>query len=147
MATTTAAINLTSDLLSDNLSITTDTTLMKAGTTSDGLTMMDMGYIEIVTGDQFDILGADDPSASGVMANKANKVYICNESTDETYYVSIMIDAQDIGRLYGGPGGGDWMFIPWDAEDANADIEITSSTGTNKIAYMLFHEGRTLTAS
>ena len=88
MATTTAAINLTSDLLSDNMSITTDTTLMKAGTTSDGLTMMDMGYIEIVTGDQFDLLDADNPSSSpiaGIMANKANKVYICNESTDETY--------------------------------------------------------------
>ena len=146
MATTTAAINLTSDLLSDNMSITTDTTLMKAGTTSDGLTMMDMGYIEIVTGDQFDLLDADYPSRSpiaGIMANKANKVYICNESTDETYYVSIMIDAQDIGRLY----AGDWMFIPWSAEDADADIEITSSTGTNKIVYMLFHEGRSLNAS
>ena len=54
-----------------------------------------------------------------------------------------MIDAQDIGRLY----AGDWMFIPWSAEDADADIEITSSTGTNKIVYMLFHEGRSLNAS
>ena len=143
MATTTAAVTLTSDLLSDNMSVITDTTCMKAGTTADGLDQMTMGYIELATGTNSDLLNAD----NSLNKDKANKVYICNESTDETYYVSIMIDAQDIGRLYGGPGGGDWMFIPWDAEDANADIEITSSTGTNKIAYMLFHEGRTLTAS
>jgi hypothetical protein len=146
MATTTAAVTLTSDLLSDNMSVSASTTCMKAGTTADGLDMMDYGVIDIVTGDQFDLLDADNPSSSpiaGVMANKANKVYIANHSTDETYYVTIMIDAQNVGRLY----GGDWMFIPWGAEDANADIEITSSTGTNKIEYALFHQGRSLNAS
>jgi len=146
MATTTAAVTLTSDLLSDNMSVSASTTCMKAGTTADGLDMIDYGVIEIVTGDQFDLLDADNPSSSpvaGVMANKANKVYIANHATDETYYVTIMIDAQNVGRLY----AGDWMFIPWGAEDANADIEITSSTGTNKIEYALFHQGRTLTAS
>jgi hypothetical protein len=146
MATTTAAVTLTSDLLSDNMSVSASTTCMKAGTTADGLDMMDYGVIEIVTGDQFDLLDADNPSSSpvaGVMANKANKVYIANHATDETYYVTIMIDAQNVGRLY----AGDWMFIPWGAEDAGADIEITSSTGTNKIEYALFHQGRTLNAS
>ena len=146
MATTTAAVTLTSDLLSDNISVSASSTLMKAGTTADGLDMVDYGVIDIVTGDQFDLLDADNPSQSpiaGVMANKANKVYIANHSTDETYYVTIMIDAQNVGRLY----AGDWMFIPWAAEDANADIEITASTGTNKIEYALFHQGRTLAAS
>jgi len=146
MATTTATVELTSDLLSDNISVISSSILMKAGTTADGLDMVDYGVIDIVTGDQFDLLDADNPSQSpiaGVMANKANKVYIANHSTDETYYVTIMIDAQNVGRLY----AGDWMFIPWAAEDANADIEITASTGTNKIEYALFHQGRTLAAS
>ena len=146
MATTTAAVTLTSDLLSDNISVSASSTLMKAGTTADGLDMVDYGVIDIVTGDQFDLLDADNPSSSpiaGVMANKANKVYIANHATDETYYVTIMIDAQNVGRLY----AGDWMFIPWGAEDANADIEITANTGTNKIEYALFHQGRTLDAS
>ena len=132
--------------MSANISVSASTTLMKAGTTADGLDMIDYGVIDIVTGDQFDLLDADNPSQSpiaGVMANKANKVYIANHSTDETYYVTIMIDAQNVGRLY----AGDWMFIPWAAEDANADIEITASTGTNKIEYALFHQGRTLVAS
>ena len=146
MATTTATVELTSDLLSDNISVISSSILMKAGTTADGLDMVDYGVIDIVTGDQFDLLDADNPSSSpiaGVMANKANKVYIANHATDETYYVTIMIDAQNVGRLY----AGDWMFIPWSAEDANADIEITASTGTNKIEYALFHQGRTLDAS
>ena len=139
MATTTAAVTLTSDLLSDNISVTTDTTCMKGGTTADGLDQMDMGYIEIATGDQYDLFDAD----KALNKNKANKVYIANESTDETYYVTITIDATVVGRLY----AGDWMFIPWGAEDATADIEIEAINGTNKISYAYFHEGRTLIAS
>jgi len=139
MATTTAAVTLSSDLLSDNISVTTDTTCVKGGTTADGLDQMDMGYIEIATGTNFDLLDAD----NALNKNKANKVYIANESTDETYYVIITIDATVVGRLY----AGDWMFIPWGAEDATADIEIRSYTGTNKITYAYFHEGRTLTSA
>tara|TARA_B100001059_G_C17739861_1_gene531009 strand:+ start:63 stop:422 length:360 start_codon:yes stop_codon:yes gene_type:complete len=119
---------------------------MKAGTTADGLDMIDYGIIEVVTGDQFDLLDADDDNGApiaGLMANKANKVYIKNHSIDETYFVSIMIDAQDIGKLY----AGDWMFIPWNATTDDKDIEITASGGTNKIEYALFHQGKTLTAS
>ena len=146
MATTTAAVTLTSDLMSANVSVSASTTLMKAGTTADGLDMIDYGVIDIVTGDQFDILGADDDDGTpiaGVMANKANKVYIANHSTDETYYVDNMIDAQAVGKLY----AGDWMFIPWKASTDDKDIEITANTGTNKIEYALFHQGRTLNAS
>jgi len=139
MATTTAAVTLTSDLLSDNISVTTDTTCMKGGTTADGLDQMDMGYIEIATGDQYDLFDAD----NALNKNKANKVYISNDSTDETYYVTITIDATVVGRLY----AGDWMFIPWGAEDATADIEIEAINGTNKVSYAYFHEGRTLIAS
>ena len=138
MATTTAAVLLTSDLLSDNMSISTDTTCMKAGSEADGLEQMDMGYVEIAIGDQFDLL-----DATALSVNKGNKLYVCNNSTDETYYVTIMIDSQAIGRLY----AGDWMFIPWDAEDANADIEIEALVGTAKISYIWFHEGRTLISS
>jgi len=139
MATTTAAVTLTSDLLSDSMSVSTSTTCMKAGTTADGLDQMSMGYIELATGTNSDILNAD----NSLNKDKANKVYICNESTDETYYIIVTIDATVIGRLY----AGDWMFIPWGAEDATADIEIQAYTGTNKIAYAYFCEGTPLIAS
>ena len=137
MATTTAAVTLTSDLLSNAMSVSTDTTLMKAGTTADGLTQVEHSYIEIATGDQYDLV-CTTPTAS-----KASKLFVKNHSTDVTYFVDIMIDAQAIGKLY----AGDWMFIPADFHDANADVEITSNNGTNKIEYALFHEGTTLIAS
>jgi len=137
MATTTAAVTLSSDLLSDNMSVSATTTCMKAGTTADGLDQMEMAYLELATGTQYNLV---DATALGV--GKANKVYICNHSTDETYFVDIMIDGMMIGALY----GGDWMFLPWDANDAAADIEIRAYTGTNKISYAVFHEGKTLMA-
>ena len=137
MATTTAAVTLTSDLLSDNMSVGASTTCMKAGTTADGLDQMEYGYVDIVTGDEFDLIGAT-PTAS-----KASKLYLKNHSTDETYFISIVQNAQAIGKLY----GGDWMFIPADFHDAAGDIMITANGGTNKICYALFHEGITLVAS
>jgi len=137
MATTTAAVTLTSDLLSDNMSVTASTTCMKAGTTADGLDQMEYGYVDLVTGDEFDLIGAT-PTAS-----KASKLYLKNHSTDETYFISIVQNAQAIGKLY----GGDWMFIPADFHDAAGDIMITANGGTNKICYALFHEGITLVAS
>ena len=142
MATTTAAVTLTSDLLSDAMSVSADSTLMKAGTTADGLDQMEHGYVEIASGTAYDIIG-NTPTAS-----KASKLFVKNHSADETYYVSVLLDAQAVGRLYGGPdGSGDWMFIPADFHDANADVEITATGGTNTIEYALFHEGTVLVAS
>jgi len=134
MATTTAAVTLTSDLLSDAMSVSASTTCMKAGTTADGLDQMEYGYVDLPTGDEYDLI------ASTPTASKASKLYLKNHSTDETYYVAITQNAQAIGRLY----GGDWMFIPADFHDAAADIAITANGGTNKICYALFHEGTAL---
>ena len=134
MATTTAAVTLTSDLLSDAMSVSASTTCMKAGTTADGLDQMEYGYVDLPTGDEYDLV------ASTPTASKGSKLYLKNRSTDETYYVAVTQNAQAIGRLY----GGDWMFIPADFHDAAADIAITANGGTNKICYALFHEGTVL---
>ena len=137
MATTTAAITLTSDLLSDNMSVTASTTCMKAGTTADGLDQIEYGYIDVATGYEYDLI------ATTPTATKASKLYLKNHSTDETYYIAITQNSQAIGRLY----GGDWMFIPADFHDAAGDIAITANGGTNKICYALFHEGTALLAT
>ena len=134
MATTTAAVTLTSDLLSDNMSVSASTTCMKAGTTADGLDQMEYGYVDLPTGDEYDLI------ATTPTATKASKLYLKNHSTDETYYVAVTQNAQAIGKLY----GGDWMFIPADFHDAAGDIAITANGGTNKICYALFHEGTAL---
>ena len=137
MATTTAAVTLSSDLLSDNMSVSATTTCMKAGTTADGLDQMEYGYLDLPTGDEYDLI------ATTPTATKASKLYLKNHSTDETYYIAITQNAQAIGRLY----GGDWMFIPADFHDAAGDIAITANGGTNKICYALFHEGTALLAT
>ena len=135
---TTATLQLNSNLMTGTLSASATTTCMKAGTTGDGLDQMRMGYNKVPTGTSFDLI---DATAAGI--DKAAKVYICNDSTDETYYVTIVIDAKTIGRLY----GGDFMFIPWNQDDATHDLEITATGGTNNITWICFHEGETLATS
>ena len=137
MATTTAAVTLTSDLLSDNMSVSASTTCMKAGTTADGLDQMEYAYLDLPTGDEYDLI------ATTPTATKASKLYLKNHSTDETYFVAITQNSQAIGKLY----GGDWMFIPADFHDAAGDIAITANGGTNKICYALFHEGIALSTT
>jgi len=60
-------------------------------------------------------------------------VYICNNSTDETYYITIVIDAKPIGRLY----GGDWMFIPYEGEQG---IDISSTNTNMELEYMVIYQ-------
>ena len=137
MATTTAAVTLSSDLMSANISVSASSTLMKAGTTADGLDQIEYAVVDIPTGDEYDLI------ATTPTATKASKLYVKNHSIDETYFVAITQNAQAIGKLY----GGDWMFIPADFHDAAADIAITSNGGTYKIEYALIHEGTTLLAT
>jgi len=139
MATTTATITLSSlDLLSDNLSLSSTSTLYDAGTTT-GLTQYDSGRLE-VPGDT-NIYVLLDSTAAGV--DKASKVYIANKNTDETHYVIISIDETVLGRLY----AGDWMFIPWSQADAAANIEVKAPNEVNTVEYAIFHEGRTFTGA
>ena len=139
MATTTATLTLSSaDLLSDNLSLPATMNLYKGGTTATGLDQFRMERFKIATGTQFDVI-----EATTAASEDANYVYLINKNTDPTHYVIVSLYDVVVGRLY----AGDWMFIPWTSVDQHDDIEITSSGGTNKICYALFHEGRTLTAS
>ena len=136
MATTTAAITLTSsDLLSTQaLSVSTTNTLYKAGATT-GLDQVRMGRNDIPTGTSFNLL---DGTAAAI--DKSNHVYISNKSTDASWYVSIVIDAKAIGRLY----AGDWMYMPWNVDDATHDLEVTATGGTNIVEWFCVHEGETL---
>ena len=83
MATTTAAVTLSRDLLSDNMSVSASTTCMKAGTTADGIDQIEYGYVEVATGDEYDLI-ATTPTAA-----KASKLFVKNHSIDETYYIAI----------------------------------------------------------
>ena len=72
-------------------------------------------------------------------ANRANKIYICNSSTDDSDYVVVTINAEDIGRLY----AGDWMLMPWSAAASTSNIFVTAATQTSTVIvdYMVIGEG------
>jgi len=140
MATTTATITLSSsDLLTDNLSLSATMNLYQGGTTATGLEEFRMERMELPTGTQFDLI-----EATTAATEDANYMYIINKNTDVTDYVIISIKDEVIGRLY----AGDWMFFPWDADavalDANdSAVEAQAYTHAVVLEYCLFHNGET----
>ena len=133
---TTATINITSsDLMpGSSLNVSANTTLTKAGVTAD-LDQKESGVIKLVTGTEYR-LGPLATEMSGDAHDISSYLYICNNTTeDATYYVDWGINETMIGRLY----AGDWMFIPWNASDDDAEIEIEAQGGTNIIEYCLFN--------
>jgi hypothetical protein len=143
MATTTASISLTSsDLLSDNMSLSASMNLYQDGTTATGLDEVNYHRVNIPTGTQFDLI-----AESTALSEDASYVYIINKNTDVTDYVLIDINSEEIGRLY----AGDWLFMPWDcdltaaANDSSIEIEAVGNEAT--IEYALFHNGETLPTS
>jgi len=134
MATTTATVSISSrDLMpGSNLSINGSSTLMKGGLTT-GLTQLRTGYESIATGTEFR-LGPLATEMSGDAHDIASWIYICNKATDDTYYIDWGMHETMIGRLY----AGDWMFIPWNASDDAAEIEIEAQNGAQTIEYAFF---------
>ena len=142
MATTTATITLASaDLLGDNLSLSSTTTLYDAGTTI-GLTQYEMGRVLIPSSNTNSIL----IKATAAGAGDSSKVYIANKNTDVTQFVVISINEVELGRLY----SGDWMFIPWSQSATTHDIEIycpAALATTCDVEYMVFNQGKTFVAA
>jgi len=147
MATTTAAITLTSaDLLTDALSLSATNTLYKAGTTTglDQTTGMTKAYLTATQEvDIFPVL-QDNSSAGPVFAGKSSWVYICNDSEDETEYAIIKVSGNVIGKLY----AGDFLWMPWsmaedaDADNKHADIQLAPSVATGmSFSWCMINEG------
>ena len=135
MATTTASVSISSsDLMpGSTLSINASSTLMAAGLTT-GLTQMESGVIDLAVSTEFRI-GPLATQVSGDAHDIGSYLYICNKSTDDTYWIDWGIHESVIGLLY----AGDWMFIPWNAANDAAEIEIQANTGTNSIEWAFFN--------
>jgi len=144
MATTTAAITLTSsDLLTNALALSASTSLNKGDTTATGLDQFRMERFKIATGTQFDVI-----EATTAASEDANYVYLINKNTDPTHYVIISLWDVVVGRLY----AGDWMFLPWDADTVavgagGSAIEVEALVAEATIEYCLFHNGETRNTS
>ena len=124
MATTTATITLAStDLLTDELSLASTATLTTAGT-STGVTQTSGLARTNFTNDPIQskvIYRSDDATADG-----ANKVYLKNLSATAAEYFTVLIDQEEMGRLY----AGDWAFFPWSATSGTKETFIATIAGT-----------------
>ncbi len=131
MATTTATLTISStDLLSDELALSTTATLTSAGN-STGLTGTNGLARKTVAGahGQYTLFDGSDYTA-----DKAHKLYLKNTSTTAAEFFLITVNTEDVGRLY----AGDWALIPWSAHDAACDIKIDPSANDMTLEYMLF---------
>ena len=134
MATTTAAISLSSDIGDNSLSVSNRLTMYTAGTTTGMDTMTSVTKV-LESTNQVDLI------TTGSVSTTHAYVYINNPDTDSTRHFKITIgnagagsptDTEEIGRLY----GGDWMFTPWDVDD---DICITPSDSEKMtVEYQVF---------
>ena len=134
MATTTAAISLSSDVTDNALSVSNEANLYTAGTTT-GLNTMTSVTKVLASTNQVDLI------TTGSVSTTHGYVYINNPDTDNTRHFKITIgnagggsptDTEEIGRLY----GGDWMWFPWDVD---YDICIQPSDSNDMtVEYMVF---------
>ena len=134
MATTTATITISSsDLLTDELSLTTTSTLTNAGGSTGVTQTSGLGRKTITFGSDYEdsivLFRADDYTADG-----AHKLYLKNTSTDASEYFAIDINSERMGKLY----AGDWALFPWDANASTNDIKIDPSANDMVLEYMLF---------
>ena len=133
MATTTATLTISSaDLTSNPLSITTSSTLYKAGTT--------IG-LEQTTGLAKKVYAAAQCNTTLISAgdfadDTHSRIYIRNSGSSTTDFFTVTIASGNsvIGRLY----GGDFLFIPYEGEE---DIDISSSATNMELEFMVINEG------
>ena len=139
MATITASVNISSDIMSYPTRINKTMTMTKANTCT-GLRQTTGLASRRYTAVTQVVLHAynDDTVTSG----GANKVYIRNTGSDKAqYFIITLADTTDaveeVGRLY----GGDWMLMPWEAASADHNIYVQPSTAeVTTLEYMVFFE-------
>jgi len=130
MATTTATITLSgTDLLSDELALTSTATLTTAGASTGLVGTSGLGRKKLASGHAQYVLFDGDAYANG-----AHKVYLKNTSTTAAEYFTIEINSEQMGKLY----AGDWCLFPWEANADTNDIKIDPSADDMVLEYMLF---------
>ena len=138
MATVSASLTLSSeDLTSDSLSLSTSSSLKKAGqkrTNLDNTTGVARKSTESTN--QYTLFYADEYTA-----DKAHKVYLKNISTVATEFFTVSLDDEVMGRLC----AGDFAFFPWSATDGTREVATLTFTGTWTTSDSLTFDGVTVT--
>ena len=139
MATTTAIINITSDILNYPITISKTMTMSKSANPSVGLDETTGLRTKKFTATTAAVIVEHDELTDDM----AHKLYIRNASTNKAnfFYVAYNASAaaaataETIGKLY----GGDWMLFPY---NGNTNITVASSTTeTQVLEYMVFADG------
>ena len=144
MATTTATITINStDLLTDELSLSSTATLTEAGnstgvTQTTGLARRTTSAASAAAIQAVNLYRAGDYTADG-----ANKVYVKNTSTTAAEFFTVHIDQEEIGRLY----AGDWMFMPWNATSGTKAVFTVTIAATWAAGDTWEFDGVTLVAA
>ena len=119
MATTTATITINStDLLTDELSLSTTATLTKAGNSTGLEGTSGLGRTNFTVGGSSPFTSKVIYRSNDATSDGANKVYLKNLSTTPAEYFTVLIDQEELGRLY----AGDWAFFPWRASDGTEEV-------------------------
>ena len=135
MATTTATITLSSgDMMDNAISISNVATLTTAGTATGLTETTGLARRKFASSSKVDLVTI---ANTDIPTDKSTKIFIRNTNArDASKYVIILLNSQEIGRLY----GGDWMFMPL-LGGSGEDIEIDPSDTTETIIeYMVFFE-------
>ena len=135
----TASITLTSaDIAGDPVNVSKTSSCYKADSTTpldqtNGLQKL------VLTTSAATILYDAANAAANLGLNKNAKVYIKNMSTVTTEFITVLVNATPIGKLY----GGQWLYMPWSQNDTAADIKVTASAAGKDmvVEHMLMHEG------
>jgi hypothetical protein len=140
MATTTATISITSPDLTPGMPLAINppsTTINQTGLAT-GLELVDIGAGKLTEASAADALH----EALGT-ADTSNWVYLCNNSTDINQYIKIGIHETVIGNL----GAGEFLWMPWNMGDADAEINIEAEpSGTIPYEFAIFKSTYTLPA-
>ena len=138
MATTTASISVSSDILSYPIRINKTMTMKKLQSCT-GLDETTGLRTKKFTSTTAAVIVEHDELTD----DKAHKLYVRNTSTSKVNYFFVAYNAsaaatattETIGKLY----GGDWMLMPY---DGNVNITVASSTtDTQYLEYMVFADG------
>ena len=144
MATTTATITInSSDLLSDELSLSTSATLTKAGNATGITGTSGLGRTNFTVGGTAPFTSKVIYRANDATSDGANKVYLKNLSTTATEYFTVLVDQEELGRLY----AGDWAFFPWKASDGTEETFIVTIANTWAAGDTWDFDGITTTAA
>ena len=144
MATTTATITVSStDLLTDELALSSTASLTTAGTSTGVTQASGLSRKTTSAADAAAIQASVLYRAGDYTANGANKVYIKNASTTPAEFFTVHIDQEEIGRLY----AGDWMFMPWNATSGTKRVGTVTIAATWAAGDTWEFDGITMTAA